>query len=43
VRLQHVSRKTLQAVLALGWEFVSAAGSRKPGKRKKAASVFRYL
>ena len=46
VRLNHVSRKTLQAVLALAWQFVSAesaAGSRKPGKRKKAASVFRYL
>jgi hypothetical protein len=46
VRLQHVSRKTLQAVLALGCQFVSAesaAGSRKPAKRKKAASVFRYL
>jgi hypothetical protein len=46
VRLQHVRRQTLQAVLALAWQFVSAesaAGSRKPGKRKKAASVFRYL
>jgi len=46
VRLKHISRKTLQAVLGLAWQFVtaeSAAGSRKPGKRKKTASVFRYL
>jgi hypothetical protein len=46
VRLKHVSRKSLQAVLALAWQFVtaeSAARSRTPGKRKKASSVFRYL
>jgi hypothetical protein len=46
VRLKQVSRKTLQAVLAHAWQFVtaeSAAGRRKPGKRQKAASVFRYL
>ena len=46
VRLKSVSRAALQAVLGHAWQFVTAAGPagrRKPGKRKKAASVFRYL
>jgi hypothetical protein len=45
VRLASVDRKGLQALLQLAWEFVSAtaASSRRPRKRKKAASVFRYL
>ena len=37
VRLKHVSRKTLEAVLELAWQFVtaqSAAGKGKRGKRK---------
>jgi hypothetical protein len=37
VRLKHVSRKTLEAVLELAWQFVtaaSAAGRGKPGQRK---------
>jgi hypothetical protein len=46
VRLKHVSRNALQTVLGLAWQFVTtenAAGGRKPGKRKQASSVFRYL
>ena len=45
VRLASVDRKGLQALLQLAWKFVSAtaASSRRPRKRKKAASVFRYL
>ncbi len=46
VRLKHVSRKTLQAVFELAWRFVTAdsgARGRNPGKRRKRASVFRYL
>jgi hypothetical protein len=45
VRLASVDRQGLQAVLQLGWKFVTAAAarSRRPAKRKKAASVFRYL
>jgi hypothetical protein len=45
VRLGRVSRKALQAVLGHAWQFVTEerAGSRKPGKRRKPASVFRYL
>ena len=45
VRLASVDRKGLQALLQLAWKFVTAtaASSRRPRKRKKAASVFRYL
>ncbi len=45
VRLASVDRQGLQALLQLAWKFVTAtaASSRKPAKRKKAASVFRYL
>jgi hypothetical protein len=47
VRLARIDRKGLQAVLQLGWKFVTttaaSARTRKPAKRKKAASVFRYL
>jgi hypothetical protein len=37
VRLKHVSRKTLEAVLELAWQFVTAestAGKGKPGQRR---------
>jgi len=45
VRLANVDREGLQAVLQLGWKFVTASSprARRPAKRKKAASVFRYL
>jgi hypothetical protein len=45
VRLASVDRQGLQALLQLAWKFVTAtaATSRRPRKRKKAASVFRYL
>ena len=47
VRLARIDRKGLQAVLQLGWKFVTTTvaspRARKPAKRKKAASVFRYL
>ena len=45
VRLGSIDRKGLQALLELAWRFVTtpSAGARKPAKRKKAASVFRYL
>jgi hypothetical protein len=45
VRLASIDRKGLQAVLQLGWKFVTAksASARAAPRRKKAASVFRYL
>jgi hypothetical protein len=44
VRLGSVDRQGLQAVLQEGWNFVTASvAARRPPKRKKAASVFRYL
>lgn len=45
VRLASVNRKDLETLLQLAWKFVTAtaASSRRPRKRKKAASVFRYL
>jgi hypothetical protein len=45
VRLASIDRQGLQAVLELAWKFVTAtaASSRRPAKRKKATSVFRYL
>ena len=45
VRLGSIDRKGLKGLLALAWKFVTspATGARKPAKRKKAASVFRYL
>jgi hypothetical protein len=45
VRLANIDRKGLQGLLELAWKFVTtpATGARKPAKRKKAASVFRYL
>jgi hypothetical protein len=45
VRLASIDRKSLQDILAAAWKFVTAAPARKtkPAKRKKAASVFRYL
>jgi hypothetical protein len=45
VRLANIDRKGLQALLQLAWKFVTAksASTPKPPKRKKAASVFRYL
>ena len=45
VRLAAIDRKGLQALLELAWKFVTtpSTGARKPAKRKKAASVFRYL
>jgi hypothetical protein len=45
VRLTRIDRKALQDILAGAWKFVTAAPARKtkPAKRKKAASVFRYL
>jgi hypothetical protein len=46
VRLRRVRRKALEAVLGHAWHFVTtagAAGRRKPAKRGKSASVFRYL
>jgi hypothetical protein len=45
VRLARIDRKGLQALLQLAWKFVTAKSTtpRRPTKRKKAASVFRYL
>jgi hypothetical protein len=47
VRLARIDREGLQAALQLGWTFVTTTAAspraRKPAKRKKAASVFRYL
>jgi hypothetical protein len=45
VRLASIDRKGLQDVLAVAWKFVTTAPAsrKKPTKRKKAASVFRYL
>jgi len=45
VRLPRIDRKSLQDVLAVAWRFVTAApaSKKKAAKRKKAASVFRYL
>jgi hypothetical protein len=45
VRMAHIDRKALQGILALAWKFVTSAPAtkKKPAKRKKAASVFRYL
>ncbi len=45
VRLPSVDRKGLEALLQLAWQFVTAASksASRPTKRKKAASVFRYL
>jgi hypothetical protein len=45
VRLGSIDRKGLQAVLQLAWKFLTATSTsvRKPAKRKKAGSVFRYL
>jgi hypothetical protein len=45
-RLQVINRKALESLLELAWRFVTShpsAGGRKGAKRKKAASVFRYL
>jgi hypothetical protein len=45
VRLASLDRQGLQALLQLAWIFVTATSpsARRPAKRKKAASVFRYL
>jgi predicted enzyme related to lactoylglutathione lyase len=45
VRMASIDRKGLQELLQLAWNFVTAAsqGVRRPSKRKKATSVFRYL
>jgi hypothetical protein len=45
VRLASIERKALQDILAAAWKFVTAtpASKKKAAKRKKAASVFRYL
>jgi predicted enzyme related to lactoylglutathione lyase len=45
VRLASIDRKALQVLLQLAWNFVTARApsTRRPAKRKKAASVFRYL
>jgi predicted enzyme related to lactoylglutathione lyase len=45
VRLASIDRKGLQTLLRLAWNFVTAAAAsaRRPPKRKKTASVFRYL
>jgi hypothetical protein len=45
VRLASIDRKELQALLQFAWKFVTTTSpsARKPAKRKKAASVFRYL
>jgi hypothetical protein len=45
VRLASIDRQGLQAVLQLALNFVTAASTRarRTPKRKKAASVFRYL
>jgi hypothetical protein len=45
VRLASVDRQGLEAVLQLAWKFVTATSPtvRRRAKRKKAASVFRYL
>jgi hypothetical protein len=39
VRMNKVERKALQEVLEAAWKFVTL----KPGKRRKAGSVFQYL
>jgi len=45
VRLASIDRKALQTLFSVAWEFAAdkAATRRKPAKRKRAASVFRYL
>jgi hypothetical protein len=45
VRLARIDRKSLRDILAVAWKFVTIApaSKKKPAKRKKAASVFRYL
>jgi hypothetical protein len=46
VRLAKIDRKGLQALFAIALEFVAGsapARTRKGGRRKRAASVFRYL
>ncbi len=45
VRLASIDRKGLQALLQLAWKFVTvkSTSAHRPAKRKKAASVFRYL
>jgi hypothetical protein len=45
VRLASIDRKSLADILAVAWKFVTtaAASRKKPAKRKKTASVFRYL
>lgn len=45
VRLNAIDRKALQALLAIAWQFVTAAppAGRKAAKRRKTGSVFRYL
>jgi hypothetical protein len=45
VRLTSIDRRGLQALLQLAWKFVTttSAKARRPPKRKRAASVFRYL
>jgi hypothetical protein len=45
VRLASIDAKGLRAVFSAAWHFVaeSAVSRRKPAKRKKSVSVFRYL
>jgi hypothetical protein len=45
VRLAKIDRKGLQALFAVALQFVagSVAAARKPVRKKRAASVFRYL
>jgi predicted enzyme related to lactoylglutathione lyase len=45
VRLTRIDRTALQALFAIAWQFVAgtAAARRKSAKRRKTASVFRYL
>lgn len=45
VRLANIDRKALATLLAAGRQFVAgtAAGARKAPRKKRAASVFRYL
>ena len=45
VRLGRIDAKALQALFSVAWNFVAGKppGRRKSVKRKKAASVFRYL
>jgi hypothetical protein len=45
VRLASVDRKAMKEVFQLAWNFVTctAGSARRSPKRKKAASVFRYL